>query len=128
MFETAGSSIQEFLPLDVWAAKGFDKAQYNLGKRYRDGKGVSRSIKLSAKWFLAAAERGHVRAQGHIGVRLVRGDGIERNPAKGLMYLILATNNGHIKAAQHKAELSADISIKDQKTAEKMAKSWKPIR
>ena len=110
------------------AEKGFDKAQYNLGKRYRDGKGVSRNLELSAKWFLAAAEQGHVRAQNHIGVRLIRGDGIEKNPAKGLMYLILAAKNGHIRAAEHKADLSADISAKDQKTAEEMANSWKPIR
>ena len=44
------------------------------------------------------------------------------------MYLILASEKGHIKAAEHKAKLSADISIKDKEMAEEMAANWKPIR
>jgi TPR repeat protein len=76
---------QAFLWIGRASELGFDKAQYNLGKRYRDGQGVGKDLRSAARWFLAADEQGHARAQNHIGIRFARGEGVAKDPIKALM-------------------------------------------
>lgn len=52
------TALKEFKPL---AEQGDAVAQYNLGKMYRKGHGVSKDGKKAAKWYRKAAEQGMER-------------------------------------------------------------------
>jgi hypothetical protein len=66
-----------FIWISMAAKSGFDKAQYNLGEMFRDGRGVAKDKGSAAKWFLSAAELGYPKAQRNIGTRFMCGDCIE---------------------------------------------------
>ena len=47
--------------------QGDPDAQYDLGTRYEEGRGVSRNVTIAADWYWEAAEQGHVHAQLRLG-------------------------------------------------------------
>ena len=53
-----GTALQIFTPL---AEKRDLVAQLNLGKMYREGKGVSKDYKAAVKWFNLSAAQGNVK-------------------------------------------------------------------
>jgi len=108
------------------AKQGFDKAQYNMGKRYRDGFGVATDKAASAKWFLAAARQGHVRAQHRIGVRLANGDGVKKDIVAAFMWLTLSARGGNKSAADKRDEIRPTLSAEQHQEAERMIDDWKP--
>ena len=63
------------------AEQGHVVAQYNLGERYYDGKGVPKDEEQAAAWYRKAAEQGHARAQNNLGVMYNCGWGVpEHHP------------------------------------------------
>jgi TPR repeat protein len=108
------------------AQQGLDKAQYNLGKMYRDGQGAQADAKAAAEWFLKAAEQGHAKSQTHIGTRLMRGQGIAKDEARALMFLILGAQGGDYPAKKAAKVYSEQLPPETVKEAEKLAKEWKP--
>lgn len=69
---------------------GDPNAQYHLARLYLDGTGVEQDVRLAARWFNLAAEKGHHQAQALLGHLLVTGQGVPRQRARGLMWLTLA--------------------------------------
>ena len=65
-----GTALREFKPL---ANKGIANAQFNLGWKYRNGKGVPQDDKTAVKWFKLAAEQGHAKSQSNLGVMYQKG-------------------------------------------------------
>jgi hypothetical protein len=59
------------------AAAGKPEAEYQLGKAYALGNGVSKDPALAFKWFRAAAEQGHARAQADVGMAYQLGSGVK---------------------------------------------------
>ena len=108
------------------AEQGLDKAQYNLGKMYRDGIGVDKDVVAAARAFLAAAEQGYAKAQNHIGVRLVRGEGIAKDEVQALMWLTLAARQGHASARENRKALARKLGTAVRDEAERRARDWKP--
>ena len=107
------------------AESGVYQAQYNLGKIFRDGRGVERDAKKAAQWFLAAAKQGYAKAQNHIGVRLARGEGIAKNEVEALKWLMLSEKSGHKLAGQNRKALAESLAPEIVAKAKKLAGEWK---
>jgi uncharacterized protein len=54
---------QFVLEITKAANQGDAEAQYRLGLRYFNGKGVRRNYTKAAVWFRKAAKQGHIHAQ-----------------------------------------------------------------
>jgi hypothetical protein len=80
------------------AKNGDDSAQFDLGNIYFDGKGnadppwtqVTQDYAESAKWYLAAAQRGNSLAQRQIGLMYYGGLGVVQDYAQAYFWLNLA--------------------------------------
>jgi adenylate cyclase len=77
------------------AKLGFAKAQYALGKAYRDGVGVVPDPAAAAHWFERAAEQGYAPAQRNIGLRYASGAGVVRDPVGAAVWLTLDDAQAH---------------------------------
>ena len=69
-------------------------AQFVLGVRYVDGRGVSRDNREAAKWFHLAAAQGHAHAQLNIGVMFANGRGVPQDDVEAHTWLSLAATQG----------------------------------
>jgi TPR repeat protein len=97
-----------------------------MGKRFRDGVGVEQNAVTAAKWFMAAADRGHARAQHHLGVRYLNGNGVEKDPVAALMWLTLSARAGDRTAAKERDKLISRLPREQVGKAESMADKWRP--
>lgn len=61
------------------AEQGHTEAQYQLGLKYYEGKGVTRDYKETHRWFLLAAEKRHVEACARLAFNYLKGQGVEQN-------------------------------------------------
>lgn len=68
--------------------------QYQLGVKYRFGRGVARSEVESVKWFQLAAEQGHAHAQYWLGMSYAFGKGVAKDPAEAIKWLEQSADNG----------------------------------
>ena len=89
------TALAEFTPL---AEAGNVTAQYNLGKMYRNGKGVARDYAEAVKWWCLAAEAGNADAQNKLGVMYHDGEGVEQDYAEALKWFRLAADAGNASA------------------------------
>ncbi|MCX6909586.1 MAG: tetratricopeptide repeat protein [Verrucomicrobia bacterium] len=92
-------------------------AQYNLGWRYADGRGVPMDKAEAVKWYRKAAEQGHPDAQAHLGYCYYMGTGVEKDWAEAYKWEDLAR-------AQGKHGLSKTVIAKLEKmlSADQLAK------
>ena len=65
------------------AERGDPNAQFELGVRYAEGKGVAPDDKEAARWILKAAEQGHLEAQFNLGLMYADGNGVPLDESKG---------------------------------------------
>lgn len=83
------------LELYAEAAKlGAPVAMYNLAKLYDGGRGVTRSLKLSASWYRAAADLGHARSMSALGNMYEFGEGVDKDLANALRFYQMAAEAG----------------------------------
>ena len=61
------------------AVDGDAEAQYNLGKSYANGQGVSKSHVKAVKWYTKAAEQGLAKAQNSLGYCYNNGLGVKQD-------------------------------------------------
>ena len=81
-------------PDESSAGRGF--AQYALGKKYRDGQGVERSIQKAVELFTLAAKQGNSFAAFALGKLYLAGDAaLPRDPAAALKWLTYAAELGN---------------------------------
>lgn len=76
------------------ADAGDAKAQYELGRSYRDGKGVTKDAVKAAEWFLEAANQGYSEAQSAFAEMLLQGHVIEQNYAGAIEFFEKAAAQG----------------------------------
>ncbi len=100
---------------------GFDKAQYNLGKMYRDGRGVTADQPQAAKWFRIAAEQGYAKAQNKLAIIYSKGRGVEPDDVEALKWAILADRQGHGEAKENRAALTERLSAEQIAKAKELA-------
>ena len=76
------------------AEQGDAAAQYNMGWRCADGRGVPVDKAEAAKWYRLAAEQNHPDAQAHLGYCYYTGTGVEKDWAEAYKWEDLARSQG----------------------------------
>ena len=117
------ASLQETAAtLKALATRGDASAQYELGVRYSDGRGLVRDAKAAAQWFEKAADQGLAPAQYRLGSYYEKGIGVERDYAKARGYYQQAAENGNARAMHNLAVLFAEGN--DGKPDYAVASEW----
>ena len=94
--------------LKAAAEKGHKKAQYAVGKCYKDGRGVEKDRKKAVAWFSKAAKQDNADGQYALGKSYLKGKGVEADEKKAKSWLSKAVNN---------PKDGADILVKIRKDA-----------
>ncbi len=89
------------------AAKGDNKALFEIATRYADGRGVTKDLKKAVEWYQKAADTGFAPAQFRIGSFFEKGIGVERSPQKAKEFYQLAAEQGNASAMHNLAVLFA---------------------
>lgn len=76
------------------AEKGDPEAQFNLGRKYAEGKGVSQNYAESVKWYRKAADQGHAVAQYGLGLAYYNAKGVAQDYAEALNWFRKAADQG----------------------------------
>jgi len=97
--------LDGFSDLRRRAEEGDTKAQYDLGRIYMVGLGVSLDYQQAAKWYERAAEQGFAEAQFRMGFLYEQGKGVHRDYTRALEYYRSAAEQGHTTAANNLATL-----------------------
>ena len=92
------------------AEQGVAKAQFNLGVRYDNGRGVPQDYAEAAKWYRRAAEQGHASAQYNLGVMYSIGQGVPQNNREAYIWFSLAAASGNQKAAEYREDDARKLS------------------
>ena len=88
-------SLEELLPL---AEQSDAEAQYNLGVRYENGRGVRKNQQKAFWWWRVAAEHGHPQAQYNLGLMYSNGEGVPEDYQEARKWYRLAAEQGDATA------------------------------
>lgn len=108
------------------AEKGLAKAQYELGKAYRDSNQVNHDLVSAARWFRASAEQGYAKAQRHLGTCYARGHGVRVDKTAAIMWLTLAAEQGLVTAEMRLNEVLKSVSAEERNEGERRVRAWHP--
>lgn len=89
------------------AAEGDAKAQFEIGSRYAEARGVKEDMAQAAMWYERAADLGFAPAQYRIGNFYEKGIGVERDIQKAKTWYQLAAGQGNASAMHNLAVLFA---------------------
>jgi localization factor PodJL len=95
-------------PLRTAAAGGNAAAQYEIGMRYAEGRGVSASFQEAARWLEYAAKQGLPPAQFRLGGLYEKGTGVKKDLDMARQLYRAAADRGHAKAMHNLAVLYAE--------------------
>jgi hypothetical protein len=87
------------------ANAGVFTAQYELGLRYADGKGVSQNYHDAMTWFAKASDAGNAKAQWKLALGYLKGIGVPRDERQAVVWLKRAANNGDTRAQRALSEM-----------------------
>ena len=90
------------------ASAGDAAAQYEVGLRYAEGRGVARDPKQALAWFDKAAAQGSAPSQYRLGSAYEKGVGVDRDPALAMSWYGKAADAGNIRAMHNLAVMSAE--------------------
>ena len=107
------------------AKQGDVQLQFNLGKMYQQGLGVSKDLQKAAEWARFAANQGHFRAQFFLAERYGKGQGVPKNLVKAYKWLNLASSPGYKPAIHDRNRLAKKMTMLQLKKAEQFSKHWK---
>ena len=74
------------------------EAQFHLGQRFAQGKGVEKDEPQAVYWFHRAADLGHAEAQRNLAFAFLSGKGIVKNQAEGVRRLRIAAEASDVAA------------------------------
>ena len=74
------------------------EAQFHLGQRFAQGKGVEKDETQAVYWFHRAADLGHAEAQRHLAFAFLSGKGVVKNQAEGVRRLRIAAEASDVAA------------------------------
>ena len=90
------------------AAAGDPAAQYEVGVRFADGRGVGRDPKLALTWLEKAGQQGLPMAQYRLGSVYEKGIGADRDPVLALSWYGKAAEAGNVRAMHNLAVMAAE--------------------
>ena len=124
----ASQSNSELLPASIGpllktAALANDPAaEYELGARYAEGRGVPQSTPDAVRWLGRAADAGFAPAQFRLASLHEKGDGLKKDVQAARRLYVAAAGKGHAKAMHNLAVLYAEGI--DGKPDYKIAAEW----
>jgi localization factor PodJL len=124
----AGQSNVDSLPasispaLRIAAAANEPAAEYELGTRYAEGRGVPQSLPEAVRWFERAADAGFAPAQFRLASFNEKGEGLKKDVQTARRLYLAAAAKGHAKAMHNLAVLHAEGI--DGKPDYKVASEW----
>ncbi|MGO8926857.1 MAG: trypsin-like peptidase domain-containing protein [Limisphaerales bacterium] len=80
------------------AEKGSAAAQYDLGSRYYDGRGIQQNYSEAVKWYRKSADQGVTLAQYYLGHCYKDGKGVQRDYAEAAKWFRKAADHGNVSA------------------------------
>jgi hypothetical protein len=80
------------------ANQGHMDSQFEVGRMYALGEGVSTDQLKAAEWYGKAAEQGLRHAQRNLGRMYLEGDGVKKDPEKARYWLSKAADQGDMDA------------------------------
>lgn len=89
------------------AAKGDPSAEYEIGVRFAEGKGIPQDLQQAVAWYQRAAAQGFAPAQYRLGSMYERGLGLKADLARARIWYLRAAEQGIVKAMHNLAVLSA---------------------
>jgi localization factor PodJL len=95
-------------PLRAAAAKGDPGAQFEIGQRYAEGRGVPQNLAEAADWFDRAARQGLAPAQFRLGGFYEKGFGVKKDLDAARRLYSAAAEAGNAKAMHNLAVLYAE--------------------
>lgn len=90
------------------AEAGTAAAQYEVGLRYADGRGVARDLSVAASWFDKAARQGLAPAAYRLGSAYEKGFGLPRDAAQSVFWYGKAADAGNVRAMHNLAVMLAE--------------------
>lgn len=99
----------DFLSLKRQAEAGNASAQYALGLRFSEGKGVAQDPAQALVWWRKAAEQGNATAQHKLGVSYMHGEGITSDLALGMEWIHKAAERGYAEAQEELGRVYDDL-------------------
>ena len=90
------------------ADAGNAAAQYEIGLRLADGRGVARDLKGAADWFQKAAQAGVAPAAYRMGSLYEKGLGVPRDAVLSMQWYQKAADQGNVRAMHNLAVMSAE--------------------
>jgi localization factor PodJL len=124
----AGNAGTEMLPpsispaLRVAVAANDPAAEYEMGLRYAEGRGVPQSVPEAVRWLEMAADGGFAPAQFRLGSLNEKGEGLRKDIKAAQRLYLAAALKGHAKAMHNLAVLYAEGI--DGKPDYKAASEW----
>lgn len=101
-------------------------AQYNLGWRYADGRGVPVDKEEAVKWYRKAAEQNHPDAQAHLGYCYYTGTGVAQDWAEAYKWEDLARAQGrHGLSKTVIAKLEKILSVEQIEKGKQLSSNFK---
>ena len=97
-------------------------AEYELGARYAEGRGMPQSLPDAVRWFERAADAGFAPAQFRLASLNEKGEGMKKDVQAARRLYLAAANKGHAKAMHNLAVLYAEGI--DGKPDYKAASEW----
>ena len=94
------------------AEQGNASAQYSLGLRYMDGRGVAKDDAEAVRWYRKAAEQGNANGQFELGFMYENGKGVAKDEVEAAKWYRKAAEQGDTNAKQRlytKSRLEADL-------------------
>lgn len=90
------------------AADGDPSAQFEVGARLAEGKGIDQDFKNAIEWYQRSASHGFAQAQYRIGTHYERGLGVEVDVERARVWYQRAAEQGNVKAMHNLAVLSTN--------------------
>jgi tetratricopeptide (TPR) repeat protein len=109
-YEQVGDLAGAILSYQHAAAKGYMRAQTDLGMCYLTGHGVPEDKGKARQWLLQSAKQGHVRAMNNLAYQLEMGDGVGQDTQEALYWYQQAAQSGDDNAHAKVQELSVTAS------------------
>ena len=94
-------TASEFDETKALADQGMAEAQFILGVKYANGKGVPENDAEAVRWYRKAADQGKVQAQYNLGLMYAKGDGVPENNIRAYVWWSMAKTQGNISAANN---------------------------
>lgn len=104
------------------AVKGDARAQYELGRLYYQGLGVSQNYNEASHWYSRSGRQGNADAQYSLGNMFLMGEGVDQDDAKAIAWYEKAADQGHV-AARHNVDNLKRVTKKTSASTEEIERA-----